>query len=86
MSNKPKRYQFSFCGYPDDFDINIDLSKYKLDKPISTPHISLGIEKIVKRKNKETGKYEKVALTNIYIHDELSTSLSTISVDNQKNN
>lgn len=81
MSNETKRCQFSFCGYPDDFDINIDLSKYKLDKPISTPHMSLGIEKIVKRKNKETGKYEKVALTNIYIHDELSTEIVDKPVD-----
>ena len=69
MSNEPKRYKFSFCGYPDDFDINLDLSNQKLNEPISVPHMSLGVEKIVKRKNKKTNKYEKVALTKLYIHD-----------------
>lgn len=81
MSNEPKKYKFSFDGYPDNFDINIDFSDHKLNEPISIPHMSLGVEKIVKRKNKETGKYEKVALTKLYIHDELSTEIVDKLVD-----
>ena len=69
MSNEPKKYKFSFDSYPNNFDINIDLSNQKLNEPISVPHMSLVVEKIVKRKNK------KVALTKIYIHDQLSTEI-----------